>query len=392
MCLAVAADCDIQSNNWCTELDLFEGNQQSAQATVHTRRGNGGDGTCNQWGCAVNWGNLPITNNQWGHRAAELFGRGAAVIDTDRPFEVEASISAEGELVVELSQEGRHTGFFNRSSASNPVTGSCAGPCTPRDAPNEGAATGLPDEALAATAQASSTGMVLALSLWGNNDVRRWLDFECPNERRGGVGGSRATFSGFSLKPRPPGAPSTPAPPVEPPMLPPSSPPPLPPPTPPPPLKPLPSPPPASPPWMPEPPEPPPPPQPPPQPPPPIVPPPWQPPSSPPPDESWDALPISLLLLLGAGMGCAFLRGYRASGRTTARKMLLDEQDDPPSSTACSRDIPAPPTEEEQPRKPRRPRVADASVSMSDVGATKAAMWDADGERNPRLSMYDDLD
>ena len=44
--------CDIQSRgNPCTELDLFEANSHAIQATVHTERGEGGDGSCNQWGC-----------------------------------------------------------------------------------------------------------------------------------------------------------------------------------------------------------------------------------------------------------------------------------------------------------------------------------------------------
>ena len=49
--------CDIQSTPACTEIDLFEGNQAAIQATVHTKTGLGGDGSCNQWGCTVNWGN-----------------------------------------------------------------------------------------------------------------------------------------------------------------------------------------------------------------------------------------------------------------------------------------------------------------------------------------------
>ena len=45
--------CDIQSTPSCTELDVFEGNTHAVQATVHTERGQGGDGKCNQWGCTV---------------------------------------------------------------------------------------------------------------------------------------------------------------------------------------------------------------------------------------------------------------------------------------------------------------------------------------------------
>ena len=38
--------CDIQSTPACTELDIFEANSQAFQATVHTKVGLGGDGTC----------------------------------------------------------------------------------------------------------------------------------------------------------------------------------------------------------------------------------------------------------------------------------------------------------------------------------------------------------
>ena len=180
--------CDIQTQPSCTELDLFEANSHSIQATVHTRRGYGGDGTCNQWGCAVNWGNFPMTAN--GHSTSALFGPGGH-IDSSRPFEVAASLSLDGELVVELEQGERRTGLFNRSAASNPVGGSCGGACGVRDPPNDGAPTGLPAEALAVSADASAAGMVLVISLWGNNDVGRWLDNECPASRRAAVRGAR---------------------------------------------------------------------------------------------------------------------------------------------------------------------------------------------------------
>ena len=180
--------CDIQTQPSCTEIDLFEANSHSIQATVHTRRGYGGDSTCNQWGCAVNWGNFATTAN--GQSTSALYGPHGH-IDSSRPFEVATSLSLEGELVVELEQNGRRTGLFNRSAASNPVGGSCGGACGVRDPPNEGAPTGLPAEALAVSAAASVAGMVLVISLWGNDDVSRWLDYECPASRRAGVGGAR---------------------------------------------------------------------------------------------------------------------------------------------------------------------------------------------------------
>ena len=42
--------CDIQTSPSCTEIDVFEANVGAIQATIHTQRGLGGDGTCNQWG------------------------------------------------------------------------------------------------------------------------------------------------------------------------------------------------------------------------------------------------------------------------------------------------------------------------------------------------------
>ena len=40
--------CDIQTSPSCTEIDVFEANQGAIQATIHTQRGLGGDGTCNR--------------------------------------------------------------------------------------------------------------------------------------------------------------------------------------------------------------------------------------------------------------------------------------------------------------------------------------------------------
>ena len=87
--------CDIQSTPACTELDIFEANSQAFQATVHTKVGLGGDGTCNQWGCAVNWGNFPTTAD--GRNTAALYGQGGH-IDTRRPYRVAASVSTVGDV------------------------------------------------------------------------------------------------------------------------------------------------------------------------------------------------------------------------------------------------------------------------------------------------------
>ena len=43
--------CDILSDPWCTEVDIFEANGAAIQATIHTQRGTGPDGTCNECEC-----------------------------------------------------------------------------------------------------------------------------------------------------------------------------------------------------------------------------------------------------------------------------------------------------------------------------------------------------
>jgi hypothetical protein len=193
------ADCDIQSTPSCTELDLFEANSHAVQATVHTQRGLGGDGTCNQWGCTVNWGNFPTANPaSGGQPTSQLYGPGAAGIDSTQPYTVVASMRTHGELAIELVQAGARVPFFNASSASNPGTGGCGGSCGSRDPPAR-TPTGVPGAASAASAAASAGGFVLVISLWGNADLGRWLDHECPRSNRKGVGSSQVIFRDMSL-------------------------------------------------------------------------------------------------------------------------------------------------------------------------------------------------
>ena len=42
--------CDILSEPWCTEIDVFEANSAAIQTTIHSQKGIGPDGTCNEWG------------------------------------------------------------------------------------------------------------------------------------------------------------------------------------------------------------------------------------------------------------------------------------------------------------------------------------------------------
>ena len=208
--------CDIQSVPSCTELDLLEANTHAVQSTVHTSLGLGGDGSCNQWGCAVNWGNWKLTAG--GQRTRALFGPGG-LIDSRQPFVVEAALSEAGVLSVLLEQEGSRLPFFNQSSASNPATGSCAGKCAPGRDPPASSATGLPLDSNSASAAANAEGMVLVASLWGAPDMARWLDAECPAAARSGVASASATFSALSIEVTPPSptAPPPSAPPSPPP-------------------------------------------------------------------------------------------------------------------------------------------------------------------------------
>ena len=81
----------------CVEIDLLEANSYGAHASLHTRAGRDADGSCNEAGCTVNWGNRSASAA--GVPVARLFGRAAgALLNTRHPFGVEASVSARGEL------------------------------------------------------------------------------------------------------------------------------------------------------------------------------------------------------------------------------------------------------------------------------------------------------
>ena len=68
--------CDIQGYEEaskvppCIELDLIEGNAKAVQSTLHTRKGHGIDGACNQDGCLGSWGKESNTSS-----ADVLYGR-----------------------------------------------------------------------------------------------------------------------------------------------------------------------------------------------------------------------------------------------------------------------------------------------------------------------------
>ena len=189
-----AGYCDIQTTPSCLEIDVFEANVGAIQATVHTQRGVGGDGTCNQWGCAVNWGNYELvrgdaTNSERGTPNGQLYGHAARNgIDPRHPFEVVASVGRSGELSVRLMQAGRTVPFFNQTAGSNPVGAACADAgCDIRDPPRDAGPRGVPADATAASARAWAAGMTLVVSLWGDEGMNKWLDHECDHKLRGSV-------------------------------------------------------------------------------------------------------------------------------------------------------------------------------------------------------------
>jgi hypothetical protein len=87
----------------CVEVDLLESNVEVAQTTLHAYQGNGADGTCNTYGCAVNWGHNRETPLGW--RTADLWGS-RGIIDTSEPYRVQATFENDGELRTTLTQVG----------------------------------------------------------------------------------------------------------------------------------------------------------------------------------------------------------------------------------------------------------------------------------------------
>ena len=238
--------CDIQATPpypRCTEIDLVEGNIHAFATTVHTTEGTGvsrshfqpatpaasasasnsivsrasqADGTCNQDGCARNLGKLARTPA--GERTSDLYGPHSHKINTQQPFEVKSTFLSDGQIIVELVQEGRTLTMYDSDLAGNPEPG------------------GVPAYAFDLTKQALMGGMVLVVSLWSAaDDGLAWL--QGPADRCGpkcDLSSTTFKVSGLSIVPipPPPKPPPSPSPPPPSPLPPP--PPPLPPPSPPP--------------------------------------------------------------------------------------------------------------------------------------------------------------
>lgn len=166
--------CGIQSEEGgldggpCTEIDIMEANSKAIQTTLHTQHtGKAQDGTCNDGGCTVNWGN--DTSTASGIKTAHLYGR-AGLINTAHPFNVSASFDSMGTMRTTISQGVVTLETFNHTSASNPNANKELFP-TPR---------GIPDDAIKRTNESFDMGMVLVLSQWGGFDkLQGWLNGQC---------------------------------------------------------------------------------------------------------------------------------------------------------------------------------------------------------------------
>ena len=228
--------CDIQGvdgSTPCTEIDLIEGNRAAVQTTLHTRSGHGPDGSCNQDGCAVNYGKdrkPPAAEDA--DPGVELYGPSKfARIDSRKPFTVVAMFATGTEdteelrMTVAFEQYGLTVPVFDSLVNGNPTA-------ELRDVPQF---QGVPIADQAIVNQALRGGMVLAVSLWRADDLS-WLDGGC--EPKCNLDETTLHLSNLEIVPIPPPPmppPSPTPPPPSPRPLPPSPLPPPPPPSPPPP-------------------------------------------------------------------------------------------------------------------------------------------------------------
>jgi len=87
----------VGKGNACIELDIMESNgHELAASTMHTKIGTGSG--CDTWGCR---GIVSLNTNS------------GATIDGNRPFQVEVAVSADGNLTVKFSQDGKSQYAFN---------------------------------------------------------------------------------------------------------------------------------------------------------------------------------------------------------------------------------------------------------------------------------------
>ncbi len=221
-----------EGDKQCVEMNLLHANVKAYGASLHTRLGGGADGSCNERGCATNWGHCVSTPS--GVKTRHLYGSGGGTIDTREPFVVEARFDPTGAYEIQLGQGGHFVPFFNRTSASNPIACGADGP----------APSGVPASSFERGRLAMENGgMVLAIGMWGGREIGdlRELNGEClpeyhPCDQSALDGNERnwLRVSGLEVvgtplpPPPPPSPPSPPPPPPAPPRPPPPpSPPPL---------------------------------------------------------------------------------------------------------------------------------------------------------------------
>ena len=140
--------CDILggSPRPCVEIDLFEGNTKALATTLHTDTGFESD-TCNEWGCQTILGGKSEANCK--------FGSGSLNIDSSRPFELAARFELDGEMTVDVGQDGVWRRTWDRDLAMVPA--------------------GVFQKLKRTLA---STGVVLVMSQWAAEDMS-WLDGGC---------------------------------------------------------------------------------------------------------------------------------------------------------------------------------------------------------------------
>jgi len=197
--------CDIQPNfGGCFEMDLMEANSHAYEASLHTDLGSrtAFDGTCNMNGCSVNVGRYPFTRS--GLKTGELYGPGAKVIDTRKPFQVKASVSKDGYMTIVLSQEGRTLPHFNQTEAGN-FPGIWSGDSwKPEKYPKPG---GISKAEAAKVVTAMHKGVRLVASTWTTDDTS-WLDGTgCSGQPHGNIWDAKISISGWQVQ----DTPSTPA-------------------------------------------------------------------------------------------------------------------------------------------------------------------------------------
>ncbi len=135
----------------CTELDLFEANNNAMQTAIHTELGGSyGSGNCDRNGCFARVGGPQSPSH-----LQNAFGRGRT-IDSSRPFRLNAAIDGQGALEINLHQGSSRVTSFNRQMAGNPQ------------------GHGVPQSALSATREAQGH-FALVASLWSAPDLS-WLD------------------------------------------------------------------------------------------------------------------------------------------------------------------------------------------------------------------------